>query len=75
MTKTKKVGMTGKFGSRYGLRIRTKILKVEQKKTNQCPHCYKKQLKRLASGIWLCKSCNVKFAGGAYIPERVEEKE
>ena len=72
MTKTKKVGITGKFGTRYGLSIRTKILKVEEKKTKMCPYCGKKQLKRLSSGIWLCNACKVKFAGGTYTPETVE---
>ncbi|MCD6576062.1 MAG: 50S ribosomal protein L37Ae [Nanoarchaeota archaeon] len=66
MGRTKKVGSTGKFGARYGLKIRRRILKVESKKTKVCPYCGKKQLKRVAAGIWECKKCGTKFAGGAY---------
>ena len=69
MGRTKKVGSTGKFGTRYGLRIRTKILKVEAKKTKVCPYCGRKQLKRVAAGVWECKKCSTKFAGGAYTPK------
>lgn len=73
MGHTKKVGITGKFGSRYGLSIRRKILKVQEKKTKNCPYCNKSQLKRVAAGVWLCKSCKIKFAGGTHIPQQVEE--
>ncbi len=66
MGRTKKVGSTGKYGSRYGLKIRRKILKVESKKDRVCPYCGKKQLKRVAAGIWECKKCGARFTGGAY---------
>jgi large subunit ribosomal protein L37Ae len=72
MGKTKKVGICGKFGARYGLSIRRKILKVEERKSNICPYCKKNQLKRPASGIWVCGSCGVKFAGGTHIAQQVE---
>lgn len=75
MAHTKKVGVTGKYGTRYGLSIRTKLLKLEEKKSKKCPNCGKETLKRLASGIWLCKKCNVKFAGGAYTPEMPASEE
>ena len=68
MGRTKKVGIAGKYGSRYGIRIRRKILEVEKKKSKECPFCGRKQLKRIASGVWECKKCNSKFAGGAYVP-------
>lgn len=74
MTKTKKVGLTGKFGSRYGLRIRRKILKVDSRKSNVCPYCGKKQVKRIAAGIWECQKCKKKFSGGAYILKYEEMK-
>ena len=72
MGRTKKVGITGKFGARYGLKPRKKILKVEAKKTKKCPHCGKEQIKRVASGIWECKKCKNKFTGGAYILRQEE---
>jgi large subunit ribosomal protein L37Ae len=71
MARTKFVKTTGRFGARYGLVIRRKVQKVEekQKKRHTCPVCKKKTLKRISTGIWYCKKCNSKFASGAYYPE------
>jgi large subunit ribosomal protein L37Ae len=68
--KTKKVGSTGRWGARYGLKIRKKVLEIErlQKCKHKCPFCFKFAVKRLALGIWYCKHCEVKFAGRAYEP-------
>ncbi len=66
MGKTKKVGKTGKYGSRYGSKIRKKILKIESKQTKNCPYCGRKQVKRVAAGIWKCDKCENKFTGGSY---------
>lgn len=65
---TKKVGSTGRFGARYGKKVRRKILDVEkiQRKWQQCPYCSAKRVKRIATGIWHCKKCNSKFTGRAY---------
>lgn len=65
---TKKVGSTGRFGARYGKTVKKKVAEVEkrQKKKHKCPYCNKMQVKRLASGIWLCKKCDSKFTGRAY---------
>jgi large subunit ribosomal protein L37Ae len=70
MGKTKKVGISGKFGTRYGMRVRKKWLEIEKKQRpfHQCPVCKKFGVKRLASGIWNCRKCGAKFTGGAYIP-------
>lgn len=67
---TKKVKSAGRFGVRYGKKIRQLIIDIEQKQKikHQCPYCSKWSIKRLAAGIFLCKSCNVKFAGKAYYP-------
>lgn len=70
MVKTKKVGSTGRFGSRYGLGVKQRLLAIEnkQKATYECPSCHKVKLKRLSSGIWLCNGCEIKVAGRAYAP-------
>ena len=68
MGRTKKVGIAGKYGSRYGLRIRRRILDVNSKKSKICPACAKKQLKKVAAGVWECQKCKTKFAGGTYTP-------
>ena len=69
---TKKVKSAGRFGSRYGKRIRQRVIDVEQKqrKKQKCPHCKKLGVKRIAAGIWHCKKCNTKFASDAYILEK-----
>ena len=67
---TKKVGSAGRFGARYGLKIRKKVWEIEtiQKQKHKCPDCFKFTLKRIAAGIWLCDACGNKFAGRAYEP-------
>jgi len=68
--RTKKVGASGKYGSRYGKKIRQNILKIESKKKTswKCPSCMKNSVKRESIGIWKCSSCGYKFAGKAYRP-------
>ncbi|MBC7113116.1 MAG: 50S ribosomal protein L37ae [Candidatus Methanomethyliales bacterium] len=68
MGRTKSVGPVGRFGPRYGATPRKRVLAIELKKKGQrCPKCKSLDtLKREAAGIWVCKSCGIKFAGGAY---------
>ena len=68
--KTKKVGSTGRFGSRYGRKIRLRLKKIEEKakSTYVCPNCKSESVKRVSAGIWMCRKCNLKFAGEAYSP-------
>ncbi len=68
---TKKVGTTGRFSSRYGVKTRMKVAAVERtsRAKHQCPGCMKNSLKRKSKGIWVCRSCDLKIAGGAYSPE------
>jgi len=68
--RTKKVGSAGRFGSRYGVRARTRVrnIEIQQKTKHVCPSCGHLKVKRISTSIWQCGKCNVKFAGGAYIP-------
>lgn len=66
--RTRKVKAAGKLGVKYGLKVRERVKRVEEKqrKKQKCPFCSKVGVKRLASGIWHCPKCNKKFAGDAY---------
>ncbi|CAG9937737.1 hypothetical protein V2G26_013793 [Clonostachys chloroleuca] len=69
MTKrTKKVGVTGKYGTRYGASLRKQVKKMEitQHAKYTCTFCGKVTVRRQAVGIWDCKSCKRTVAGGAY---------
>jgi large subunit ribosomal protein L37Ae len=67
--RTKKVGSAGRFQARYGVQARTRVrnIEIQQKAKHICPSCGHKKVKRVGTGIWQCKKCGVKFAGGAYI--------
>lgn len=72
-TKTKKTKSAGKFGARYGKRVRAKLVKVEEKQRvkQKCPFCKKPGVKRLSKGLWQCTkpNCNKKFASDVYYLE------
>ena len=59
----------GRFGSRYGRRIRARVAEVETKQhaTQECPKCGKASA-RMGVGIFECPKCG-KFTGGAYYVE------
>ncbi|MFA5953875.1 MAG: 50S ribosomal protein L37ae [Candidatus Pacearchaeota archaeon] len=67
-TKSKKTKSAGRFGSRYGKRVRDKLVKVEvhQRIKQKCPFCKRPGVKRTAKGIWYCKKCGKKFASDTY---------
>ncbi len=70
MPKTKKVRSAGRYGVRYGTKIRHKIVSTESSKASRtCPRCLKPGVKRIAAGIWECRKCGLKFAGKAYKPQ------
>ena len=71
MSKKKKVGSAGRYGPRYGKRLKTLVSDVEdtQKKRHMCPRCKMRYVVRETSGVWKCKKCGAKFAGGAYRPK------
>lgn len=68
--KSKKSKSAGRFGARYGRKLRINVVKVEQKQrvSQVCPFCEKKGLKRISKGIWQCtrKKCNKRFASNVY---------
>jgi large subunit ribosomal protein L37Ae len=68
--RTKKVGTSGRFAERYGVKSRTMIREVEsqQKLRHECPRCGQKAVQRTSISIWECKKCGNIFAGGAYMP-------
>jgi large subunit ribosomal protein L37Ae len=55
---------------RYGRKIRKqwRIMTERAKAAYECPSCGKQKLKRVGHGLWVCKACGFKMAGGAYEP-------
>ena len=66
--RTKKVSIVGKFGTRYGASLRKVVKKFEitQRAKYVSPFSGKECVRRIAVGIWKCKSTNRKIAGGAW---------
>ena len=66
--RTVKVGITGKYGTRYGSSLRRQIKNIEisQHSRYTCSFCGKDTVKRKAVGIWDCSACKKVVAGGAW---------
>jgi large subunit ribosomal protein L37Ae len=66
--KLKKSRAAGRFGARYGKKVRTKLADVEvkQRVRQKCPLCKKMGVKRTSKGIWHCKKCGKTFASDVY---------
>jgi large subunit ribosomal protein L37Ae len=64
-------GSAGRFGPRYGRFIRKRVTETERvsRATHRCPRCDTVAVRRKGTGIWLCRKCGFKFAGGAYTPQ------
>ena len=73
MARTKKVKAAGRFGARYGKRVRNKIVQIEsdQRKKQKCMFC-DGTAKRLSKGIWKCKKCDKKFTGRTFFLKKEE---
>ena len=59
---------TKRFGARYGRHLKEKAAEIEKgfRCRNKCPYCRKKNVKKMAIGIWFCRACKTKFTGKAY---------
>ena len=69
--KGRTTGSAGRFGPRYGRFIRKRVNEVEKvaKAKHVCPRCDTKAVSRKGTGIWECRKCGFKYAGGAYVPQ------
>ncbi|MEM3737667.1 MAG: 50S ribosomal protein L37ae [Candidatus Bathyarchaeia archaeon] len=70
MGHTKKVGMMGRYGARFGSTLRKRRGEIEAKmrRRHTCPRCIANAVRRVSVGVWQCKRCGFTFAGGAYTP-------
>ncbi|RLE50255.1 MAG: 50S ribosomal protein L37ae [Candidatus Methanomethylicota archaeon] len=74
MGRTRFIGPVARYGAKYGATVRKRVLAIELKMRapSKCPRCRTPgSLKRLSFGVWVCKFCGLKFAGGAYVPQTV----
>ena len=65
------VGSSGRYGPRYGRFIRKRVNQIEQisRAAHVCPRCDLEAVRRVGTGIWECRKCGFRFAGGSYVPE------
>jgi large subunit ribosomal protein L37Ae len=66
----RKVGLAGGFGARYGTVARRQYVEIVTglRSKHECPRCKFQTVKRSSVGVWHCRKCGFKFAGGAYTP-------
>jgi len=69
--KASQTGSAGRFGARYGRVARKRISEIEadMRAEHACPECGATNVDRKGTGIWECKKCSYRFAGGTYRPE------
>lgn len=77
MVRKKRVGAAGRFGARYGKKVRQAVVEIGKMKKQRhiCPKCNMPYVRRLSAGIWKCKKCGTKFAGLAYVPATIKKGE
>ena len=68
--KGKVTGSSGRFGCRYGRFVRKRVNEMEKisRALHRCPKCDMESVARKGTGIWECRKCGYKFAGGTYQP-------
>ena len=66
----RKIGLAGGFGARYGTVARRQYVEIVTglRSKHECPRCMFRTVKRWSVGVWHCRKCGYKFAGGAYTP-------
>src|SRR5881397_2678893 len=66
----KKIGLAGGFSARYGTVTRRQYVEIVTglRGKHECPRCMFSTVKRWSVGVWHCRKCGYKFAGGAYTP-------
>src|SRR6267143_7292442 len=66
----KKIGLAGGFSARYGTVTRRQYVEIVTglRGKHECPRCMFRTVKRWSVGVWHCRKCRYKFAGGAYTP-------
>ena len=64
-------GTAGRFGPRYGRVARKRVAEIEAEARDEhtCPECGEERVRRTDTGIWECRACEYRFAGGAYRPQ------
>jgi large subunit ribosomal protein L37Ae len=69
--KGKVTGSAGRFGPRYGRFVRKRVAEMEKisRAAHRCPRCDMMAVRRKGTGIWECRKCGFRFAGGAYQPQ------
>jgi large subunit ribosomal protein L37Ae len=69
--KGRKTRSAGRFGPRYGRKIRKAVADTEalMRAPHKCPQCGCTSVSRVGTGIWHCRKCDTTFSGGAYIPQ------
>ena len=67
-SKFKKAKAAGRFGARYGKKVRANLNSIENKQRikQTCPYCEKSGVKSLSKGVWFCKKCGKKFASRVF---------
>ncbi len=68
--RTQKIGAAARYGSRYGVSVRRRASAAIKKlgRSYTCPVCQYQKVRRVAAGIWSCRKCDHKFAGGVWEP-------
>jgi len=61
--KGKVTASAGRFGPRYGRFVRKRVIEIEKvsRAVHRCPQCDMVAVKRVGTGIWLCRKCGYKF--------------